>query len=68
MGWVLLVNEMTKELECAYHTGGAVGASSCLLIVPNEKSSMVVAVICNSQNVSEIVKFTKSVSQIFLDD
>jgi hypothetical protein len=50
-----------------YHTGGAVGASSCLLIVPNENQNenIVVAVLCNSQDLSEISKFTYEISKIF---
>jgi hypothetical protein len=69
MGWVVSYNNNTGNLECVHHTGGAVGASSCLLIVPGEGSSrpggLVVAVLCNSQNVAEIVKFTQSISKVF---
>jgi serine beta-lactamase-like protein LACTB len=74
MGWYLCMNENSK-LNYVYHTGGGVGAVSCLLIVPNEASSnekhtshpqgLVVSVLCNSQNTNEIVKFARQISNIF---
>lgn len=71
LGWFLVLDE-SKNLKFAYHTGGAVGASSCLMIVPDSENSndktpkgTVVAVLCNSQDVSEIVSFTQSIARIF---
>ncbi len=76
MGWY--VSMFQQKLKYVYHTGGAVGAVSCLLIVPTESSSnseqasnaqgLVVSVICNSQNTNEIVKFARQISLIFSDN
>lgn len=63
MGWVVALNNNTNRLESVHHTGGAVGASSCLFIVPDE--GVVVAVLCNSQSLGEIAKFTQSVAKVF---
>ncbi len=63
LGWVTAHDKHTNQLEHVYHTGGAVGASSCLLVVPGER--LVVAVLCNSQSVGEIVKFTQRVARLF---
>lgn len=67
LGWFLDIDKHSNQLEYAYHTGGAVGASSCLLISPNrtKNGGVVVSVLCNTQDVKKIVQFTKSVSQIF---
>ncbi|CAF0994328.1 unnamed protein product [Brachionus calyciflorus] len=73
LGWCLVMDER-KNLKYVYHTGGAVGASSCLMIVPESSDTFkspkgtVVAVLCNSQNVSEIAKFTLSIARIFSDN
>lgn len=70
LGWFLVMNEMEK-IKFVYHTGGAVGASSCLMIVPeadntiSEPKGTVVAVLCNSQNVNEIAKFSQKIARIF---
>lgn len=70
LGWCLVMSEM-DSIKYVYHTGGAVGASSCLLIVPETESSklkpngIVVAVLCNSQNVNEISKFSQNIARIF---
>lgn len=73
LGWCLVMNEMNK-IKYVYHTGGAVGASSCLLIVPeteatnkSELKGIVVAVLCNSQNVNEIAKFSRNIAEIFTE-
>lgn len=63
MGWVVSLNNNTNRLESVHHTGGAVGASSCLFIVPDE--GVVVAVLCNSQSLNGIVKFSQSISEVF---
>ncbi len=72
LGWFLCIQEEqdgTKKLKYAYHTGGAVGASSCLLIKPNENSEngggTVVAIICNTQDLSEISKLANELANIF---
>lgn len=72
LGWFLVMNEM-ERIKFVYHTGGAVGASSCLMIIPEEENTIsglkgtVVAVLCNSQNVSEIAKFSQNIARIFTD-
>ena len=70
-GWFLDKNKVLDRLECAYHTGGAVGASSCLLIAPSSvrtEGGIVVSVLCNTQNLKKIVKFTKSLAELFVND
>lgn len=72
LGWVVSYKKNTGKLEHVHHTGGAVGASSCLLIVPIEESNknggLVVSVLCNSQSVGDIAKFTQKVASVFLSD
>ena len=62
-----------KHRFYAGHTGGAVGASSVLLIYPREKTSqdesnlpqgVVVAIICNLQSVG-LLKLATDVAQVF---
>ena len=71
-GWQLVFDDK-KNLKRVYHTGGAVGASSCLLIVPkeNEKSlypnGIVVVVLCNSDTTLGIVNFTHEIAKIFME-
>lgn len=74
LGWNLCFDKK-KELRYVYHTGGAVGATSCLLIVPPEKnapketaSGIVVAVLCNAQDVGDIVKFSYNIARIYDDN
>jgi serine beta-lactamase-like protein LACTB len=74
LGWNLCYDKH-KELKYVYHTGGAVGATSCLLIVPPKSdapkdtpSGIVVAVLCNAQDVEEIVKFSYNVARIYDDE
>ena len=78
MGW-FLVHDEKDALRYVYHTGGAVGAISCLLIVPNKAGGseqlskkhhpdgLVVAVLCNSDTAAEIVKLSLGISKIFSD-
>ncbi len=63
LGWLVACDKITNKLEYVYHTGGAVGATSCLLIVPDQK--LVIAVLCNLQSAGEIVKFTLRISRVF---
>ena len=68
MGWMIRPkvsgeNFCREEDFCAFHTGGAVGASSILLILPKEPQNgnsdqqqqppkgVVVAILCNMQGV-----------------
>jgi serine beta-lactamase-like protein LACTB len=79
LGWNLCFDR-NRDLKYVYHTGGAVGATSCLLIAPNNKSNynektdthtpngVCVAVLCNSQDVGDIVKFSYLISKIFADE
>ena len=73
LGWNVVHDAKSGNLKQVYHTGGAVGASSCLLIIPghntnqhsNEPNGLVVSVLCNTQDVMEIVKFTNRVARLF---
>jgi hypothetical protein len=71
MGWFIVQRKNDSSLKYAYHTGGACGATSCLLIKPCEISStennggVVVAVLCNSQDAVEISKFTLKLASVF---
>jgi serine beta-lactamase-like protein LACTB len=79
LGWKVCFDRNTKNIKYVYHTGGAMGAVSCLLIIPDnelkiesiealkqkETSGIVVAVLCNSHDVSNIVKFTLKVADYF---
>ncbi len=73
LGWFVCFDKDNK-LKYVYHTGGAVGATSCLMIIPDrefdssEKDTprgTVVSVLCNSHDSSEIVKFTLKVAEFF---
>ena len=72
LGWQL-VYDTSDSLKLVYHTGGAVGASSCLLIIPKLKENslhengIVVAVLCNSDTSAGIVNFTREIANIFID-
>lgn len=71
LGW-LLCHE-NDQLKYVYHTGGAVGCTSCLLIVPkrDEKVKLevpngyVVSVLCNSQDSRGILNLCLEVVKIF---
>ena len=72
MGWFIVQRKNDSSLKYVYHTGGACGATSCLLIKPYENSpnenidgGVVVAVLCNSQDVAEISKLTFKLASIF---
>ncbi len=72
-GWQLVFDDK-ENLKRVYHTGGAVGASSCIMIIPKEIESsienpngIVVAVLCNSDTTSGIVNFTHEIAKIFMD-
>lgn len=82
LGWNVCFDR-NKELKYVYHTGGAVGATSCLLIAPQSSTNnsgtgskvsvqtpngICVAVLCNSQDVAEIVPFCFNISRIFSED
>lgn len=73
LGWHLKLDK-EKKLKYVYHTGGAVGATTCLLIVPNDEKNdcdvngLVVSVLCNSQDTRDIVKFSLRIAEIFLKD
>ena len=73
LGWNVCFDKDHK-IKYAYHTGGAVGAVSCLMIIPDQNAvagdekipkGLVIAVLVNSQSVSEIVKFTLKVAEFF---
>lgn len=74
MGWYLHFDNENK-LKRVYHTGGALGATSCLLIVPrnndnNNKSvnypkGIVVAILCNLDNASGIANLCHQISKIY---
>ncbi len=73
LGWFVCFDK-NNNLKYAYHTGGAVGATSCLMIIPdrnndsnktNTPNGTVVAVLCNSHDSCEIVKFTLKVAEFF---
>lgn len=75
LGWNLCFDKKKQLLRYVYHTGGAVGATSCLLIVPPSPDApketpggIVVAVLCNAQDVGEIVKFCYDASRIYDDN
>lgn len=72
-GWQLVFDD-NEHLKRVYHTGGAVGASSCIMIIPKEIESsienpngIVVVVLCNSDTTSGIVNFTHEIAKIFMD-
>lgn len=72
MGWFIVQRKNDSSLKYVYHTGGACGATSCLLIKPYENSpnenidgGVVVAVLCNSQDVAEISKLTFKLASVF---
>ena len=73
IGWFVVQRKKDLSLKLAYHTGGACGATSCLLVKPEENDNgenakgVVVAVLCNSQDVSEISKFTMQLASIYAD-
>ena len=72
LGWHLKFDK-EKNIKYVYHTGGAVGATTCLLIVPNDSNKhdvngLVVSILCNSQDTREIVKFALNISEIFLKE
>jgi serine beta-lactamase-like protein LACTB len=62
LGWNLAMDQQ-GQLNYVYHTGGAVGASSCLFMDP--RTGIVVAVLCNLQGAKEIVNFCYRLSQVF---
>lgn len=70
LGW-FVCHDKNGHLKYVYHTGGAVGATSCLLIIPDPSEGLtppkglVVAVLCNSDSVAEITKFTLGVAEYF---
>ena len=69
----ILFFDKEKNIKYVYHTGGAVGATTCLLIVPNDSNKhdvngLVVSILCNSQDTREIVKFALNISEIFLKE
>jgi serine beta-lactamase-like protein LACTB len=70
LGWYMVYNDKDC-LKRVYHTGGAVGCSSCLLIVPKDDGNesnpngIVVAVLCNLDNASGIANFTNEIANIF---
>ncbi len=76
MGWFVVQRKNDSSLKYAYHTGGACGATSCLLIKPDDSSNaknsngggVVVAVLCNSQDVSDISKFTNHLASLYSDN
>jgi len=57
-----LINGFAKD-AVVYHTGGAVGGSSILLMLPNEE--IVVAIILNIQKVSGIVNTALHIAKTF---
>ena len=71
LGWQLVFDN--DALKRVFHTGGAVGASSCLLIVPHNdnksqnSNDIVVAVLCNLDNASGIASFTYEIAKIFME-
>lgn len=74
LGWLVCLNKKNGEVNYVYHTGGAVGATSCLLIKPDNKNlnadkakpqGVVVAVLCNYQDTTEIAKFTLQLAKIY---
>lgn len=75
LGWYLMFNKFNKQLEYVYHTGGAVGCISCLLIAPSNEckediddkkpKGLVVSVLCNSDCASEISNLTMQIAKIF---
>ena len=81
MGWQLVFDK-ENNLKYLYHTGGAVGCVSCLLIVPSKDinkdhhnnndrakpNGLVVTVLCNSDSVVGIANFTSKISKIFLEN
>ena len=81
MGWFvsrdITNNKEEDNLKYVFHTGGACGATSCLFIKPEEKhdemshnaatSGVVVAVLCNSQDVSDISKFTIQLANVYAE-
>lgn len=73
LGWHLkLDKENNSKVKYVYHTGGAVGSTTCLLIIPtdsngNETSGLVVSILCNLQDIREIVKLSLRISDIFMD-
>jgi serine beta-lactamase-like protein LACTB len=79
LGWFVCFDK-ENTLKYAYHTGGAMGATSCIMIIPDRnevdssllsnkraepRSGTVVVVLCNSHDASEIVKFTHRVAEFF---
>jgi serine beta-lactamase-like protein LACTB, mitochondrial len=64
LGWFLCLNSK-KQLKYVYHTGGAVGATSCLMIVPS--NGVVISVLSNLEDCKGISKFTRKISKIFSD-
>lgn len=70
LGWHLKLDTNNK-LKYVYHTGGAVGSTTCLLIIPtdtnDEVNGLVVSILCNLQDIREIVKFSLRISDIFID-
>ena len=73
MGWYIVQRKKDSSIKYAYHTGGACGATSCLLIEPkenfkNEDYGVVVAVLCNSQDASEISKFTMRLASVYSEN
>ncbi len=71
LGWHLNIDKNNK-IKYVYHTGGAVGSTTCLLIIPtdsngNEINGLVVSILCNLQDIREIVKLSLQISDIFMD-
>ena len=73
LGWHLNVDDK-DQLNYVYHTGGAVGATTCILIVPTTSSDkdsadgIVVTVLCNLSECFDIVKLSLKISKVFQDD